>query len=77
MAFVWTKDLYVIGQKHQQHNSSSAVDDEIDFLVNGTNGNGRTRHTDNSSVGAYSDMKVTDHRRLIVTSTLSLKSLQH
>ena len=36
-------DLYVIGQKHQQHNSSSAVDDEIDFLVNGTNGNGRTR----------------------------------
>jgi NhaP-type Na+/H+ or K+/H+ antiporter len=42
-------DLYVIGQKHQQlKTSNSDVDDEIDFLVNGTgstssNANGRTR----------------------------------
>ena len=42
-------DLYVIGQKHQQHKSSTSdVDDEIDFLVNGTgssssNTNGKTR----------------------------------
>ena len=37
-------DLYVIGQKHQQHNnsisSSSNVDDEIDLLVNGTGSGG-------------------------------------
>ncbi|KAL3796729.1 hypothetical protein ACHAW5_010841 [Stephanodiscus triporus] len=41
-------DLFVIGQKHQHHKTShSDVDDEVDFLVNGTgassNTNGKTR----------------------------------
>jgi len=48
-------DLYVIGQKQQQQqqqhqpSNSSIIDDEIDYLVNGTgsapNGSGRTRQT--------------------------------
>lgn len=33
-------DLFVIGQKQQQQNHSATVDDEIDFLVNGTSSSG-------------------------------------